>query len=103
MQTWINPLECKLMLQLTLMGLHYHKSSKMESFTLWHSCQNRCYQRSEIMMPMIGRLWESLNHYNIGDIGYKEPKNQSKSLRTIRIFYQASIILLHLANNICDG
>src|SRR5258706_7868213 len=98
MQIWINPLECKPMLRLTLMGLHYHKSSKMESFTPWHSCQSRCYQRNEIMMPMTERLWESLNHYNIGDIGYKESKSQSRSLRTIRISYQASITPQHRAN-----
>src|SRR5258706_14983025 len=103
MQIWINPSECKPMLQLTPMELHYHESSKMESFTLWHSCQSQCYQQNEIMMPMTGRLWELLNHYNTGDIGYREPKSQSRSLRIIRISYQASIILPHLANVICDG
>src|SRR5258706_815319 len=91
------------MLRLTLMGLLYHKSNKMENFTQWHSCQSQCYQQNEIMMPMTGRLWGSLSHYNTGDIGYREPKNQLRSLRTIRISYQASIIPQHLANDICDG
>src|SRR5258706_4240921 len=103
MQTWIRPLECKPMHRLTLMGLHYHKSNKMENFTRLHLCQNQCYQQNEIMMPMTERLWESLNHYNTGDIGYKGPKSQLKSLRTIRISYQVSITLQHLANAIYDG
>ncbi|SRR5258706_6446270 len=103
MQTWINPLECKRMPQLMHMGLHCHKSSKMESFTLWHLCQNQCYQQNEIMMHMTGRHLGSLSHYNIGDIGYKGPKSQLRLLWTIRISYQALIILRHLANDICDG
>src|SRR5258706_13047804 len=103
MQIWINPLECKPMLQLTPMELHYHKSSKMENSTRWHSCQNQCYQLNETMMPMTGRLWESLNHYNIGDIGYREQKSQLRLSRTIRISFQASITLQHQANVICDG
>src|SRR5258706_16300626 len=103
MQTWINPLGCKLMLRPMHMGLLCHKSNKMGNFTQWHLCQNQCYRQNKIMMPMTGRLWESLNHYNTGDIGYRGPKSQSRSLRTIRISYQASIILQHLANAICDG
>src|SRR5258706_9356495 len=103
MQTWIRPLECKLMLRLTLMELHYHKNSRMESSTRWHLCQNQCYQRNETMMPMTERLWESLNHYNTGDIGYKGQKSQLRLLRTIKISFRASIILQHLANDICDG
>src|SRR5258706_10311300 len=103
MQTWINPLECKPMLRPTLMVLHYHKSSKMEDSIRWHSCQNQCYQRNETMMHMTERLWESLNHCSIGGIGYKEPKNQLRSLRIIKISFQASIILQHLVNDICDG
>src|SRR5258706_7304676 len=103
MQTWINPLECKPMLQLTPMERHYHRNNKMESFTQWHLCQNRCYQQSETMMPMTERLWGSLSHYNTGDIGYKEPKSQLRSLQIIRISYRVSIILQHRANAICDG
>src|SRR5258706_1823906 len=103
MQTWINPLECKWTLWLTLMGLHCHKSSKMESITQWHLCQSQCYLQNETMTPMIGRHWASLNHYNIGDTGYKGPKSQLRLLQTIRISCQASIILQHLANDICDG
>src|SRR5258706_11490123 len=103
MQTWINPSECKRMLQPMHMGLLYHKSNRMGNFTWWHSCQSQCYQRNEIMMPMTERPWGSLNHYNTGDIGCKELKSQLRSLRIIRISYQASIILQHLANVICDG
>src|SRR5258706_8418722 len=103
MQTWINLLECKPMLRHTPMELHYHKSRKMENSTRWHSCQNQCYQQSETMMPMTGRLWESLNHYNTGDIGYKGQKSQLRLSWTIKISFQASIILQHQANNICDG
>jgi len=103
MQIWRNLLECKPMLRLMPMELHYHKSSKMESSTRLHSCQNQCYQQNETMMPMTGRLWESLNHYNTGDIGYRGQKGQLKLSRTINISYQASIILQHLANAICDG
>src|SRR5258706_4915982 len=103
MQTWINPSECKRMLRPMHMGLLYHKSNKMGNFTWWHSCQSQCYQQNEIMTPMTGRLWESLNHYNTGDIGYKEQKSQLKSSRTIKISFQVSIILQHRANIICDG
>src|SRR5258706_9660030 len=103
MQTWIRPLECKLMHRLMPMELHYHKSSKMENFTRSHLCRNQCYRQNEIMMPMTGRLWELLNHYNTGDIGYRGPKSQLKSLRTIRISFRASIILQHQANVIYDG
>src|SRR5258706_4424126 len=103
MQTWIRPSECKPMHQLTLMELHYHKSSKMESSTQWHLCQNQCYRQNEIMMPMTGRLWESLNHYNTGDIGYKGPKSQLRSLPIIKISCQVSTILQHLANDTCGG
>src|SRR5258706_1409649 len=103
MQTWINHLECKPMLRLTPMELHYHKSSKMGNSTQWHSCQNQCYRRNETMMPMTGRLWESLNHYNIGDIGYKGQKSQLRLSRIIKISFQVSIILQHQANVICDG
>src|SRR5258706_8763804 len=103
MQTWINHLECKPMLRLMPMELHYHKSSRMENSTQWHLCQNQCYQRNETMMPMTGRLWESLNHYNTGDIGYKGQKSQLRLSRTIKISFQVSIILQHRANVICDG
>src|SRR5258706_634393 len=103
MQIWINPLECKWTLRLMLMEQHYRKSNKMGSFTPWHLCQNQCYQWNEIMMHMTGRHLGSLNHCNIGDIGYKGPKSQLRLLRTIRISYQASIILQRLANGICDG
>src|SRR5258706_10781856 len=69
----------------------------------WHLCQSQCYLQNETMTPMIGRHWASLNHYNIGDTGYKGPKSQLRLLQTIRISCQASIILQHLANDICDG
>src|SRR5258706_7889345 len=103
MQTWIRPLECKLMHQLTHMELRYHKSNRMENSTRWHLCQNQCYRQNEIMMPTTGRPWESLNHYNTGDIGYKEPKSQLKSLPIIKISCQVSTILQHLANDIYGG
>src|SRR5258706_10377012 len=103
MQIWINLLECKPMLRLMPMELHYRKSNRMESFIWWHSCQNQCYQWNETMMHMTGRLWGLLNHYNTGDIGYKEQKDQSRLSRTIKISFQASIILQHLANIICNG
>src|SRR5258706_12487911 len=91
------------MLWPTPMGLHYHKSSRMGNSTWWHLCQNQCYQRNETMMPMTGRLWESLNHYNTGDIGYRGQKSQLRLSRIIKISFQASIILQHQANVICDG
>src|SRR5258706_2702910 len=103
MQTWINPSECKPMLRLMPMELHYHKSSKMESFTRWHLCQSRCNEQNETMMPMTERLWESLIHYNTGDIGYRGQRSQLRLSRTIKTSYQASIILQHLANVIWDG
>src|SRR5258706_5000173 len=103
MQTWISPLECKPMLRLTPMELHCHKNNQMEGSTQLHLCQNQCYRRNETMMPMIERLWESLNPYNTGDIGYKGPKSQLRSLPIIKISCQVSTILQHLANDICDG
>src|SRR5258706_2761338 len=103
MQTWIRPLECKPMHQLMPMELHYHKSSKMENFTRLHLCQNQCYQRNEIMMPMTEKLWESLNHYNTGDIGYRGQKGQLKLSRTIKTSFLVLTILQHQANDICDG
>src|SRR5258706_983046 len=103
MQTWINPLECKQMLWLMHMGLRYHKNNRMESSIQWHLCQNQCYQQNGTMMHMTERHLGSLNHYNIGDIGYKGPKSQLRLLQTIRTSYQALIILQHLANDICDG
>ena len=78
------------------------KSNQMENITLWYSCPNWCYLQKGIMMHVTGRHWESLNHCNIGDIGFKEPGNLSKSLQTIRIYYQDLTILHHLANGICN-
>src|SRR5258706_2485073 len=103
MRIWTNPLECKPMLRHTPMGQHCHKNSRTESFTRWRLCQSQCYQQNEIMMPMTGRLWGSLNLYNTGDIGYREPKNQLRSLQIIRISSRVSTILQHRANVICDG
>src|SRR5258706_11239803 len=98
MRIWTNLLECRPMLRLMPMELHYHKSSRMESFTQWHLCQSQCYQRNETMMLTTGRHWGSLNHCNIGDIGYKGPKSQLRLSRIIKISCQALIILQHLAN-----
>src|SRR5258706_6950784 len=103
MRTWTNPLECKRMLRLMHMGQHYHRNNRMESFIQLHSCQNQCYQQSGTMMHTTERHLGSLNHYNTGDIGYKGQKDQSRLSLIIKTSYQASIILQHLANVICDG